>query len=436
MAYTVKCGDVIVVKSQQGKFLTVGRDGVTGANAPAITDHERFFIHDAQGAVTERELEYGESIMLFSQHGSYLLADPTGNVRGGSGNIGAWEKFKLINPEDPSCRTAIPYDGKIALQSDHGKYLAAEANGAARADRTAVGPAEKWTILKGRHVAENQLTLGDTLSLKSYHGLHLVAESTGELNANREGVGDWERFVVQSATGPSRVKQVHYGDVVSLVTAHGKYLGLDENGKPRADRTAIGVPTRWVVSNPSSPRSKAGVYYDDAIALRASNNSYLTAQPDGRTTTDQPNLGPWERWKLKSTRRYLTGGRVQQIIQQQLSGKFAGDFRMYVADGEYYCPSVSDAHEVIRKTLVEHNQYTREKFDCDDFAHILKAEFIKDGYNNGVRRAPHCFGIIWAGNHAFNWMINDDFNLRFIEPQSDGIFYPNEGVSSIYLMTC
>jgi hypothetical protein len=38
------------------------------------------------------------------------------------------------------------------------------------------------------------------------------------------------------------------------------------------------------------------------------------------------------------------------------------------------------------------------------------------------------------GPHAINWMVNDDKKLRFIEPQSDEIFFPRKTDKEIYFM--
>lgn len=50
--------------------------------------------------------------------------------------------------------------------------------------------------------------------------------------------------------------------------------------------------------------------------------------------------------------------------------------------------------------------YVAEEMDCDDFAAILFGKFA---------------GLLWTNVHAFNWFIDENWKLWFIEPQSDKI---------------
>lgn len=114
----------------------------------------------------------------------------------------------------------------IALQSAHGKYVVAESNGAANANRGAIGPWERWALI--RH--------GDgTVSLRSHHGLYLVAESNGTANANRRAIGPWERWRMQS----------HGDGTVSFHSHHGRWLVAESNGGLNANRPNLGPWERF-----------------------------------------------------------------------------------------------------------------------------------------------------------------------------------------------
>ena len=41
------------------------------------------------------------------------------------------------------------------------------------------------------------LASGDSISLKSAHNKYVVAESNGDANADRSAIGSWEKFSVQ-----------------------------------------------------------------------------------------------------------------------------------------------------------------------------------------------------------------------------------------------
>ena len=134
---------------------------------------------------------------------------------------------------------------------------------------------------------------------------------------------------------------------------------------------------------------------------------------------------------------YLKSSHVRAIIEKALSGKLKNGYKLRLGDGKYFCPKQTDAKAIIKASHVDKRRWISERFDCDDFALLLKAEFVKDAYRRGDRRSAHCFGIVWGslpGPHAINWMINKDMKFRFIEPQNDSIFYPRATDKDIYFM--
>jgi hypothetical protein len=138
-----------------------------------------------------------------------------------------------------------------------------------------------------------------------------------------------------------------------------------------------------------------------------------------------------------AAKKYITGTQLRQIVARRLGPKLARHFGMYVADAKYFCTPLKDARQIIRHSAVDRKTWIRDRFDCDDFAHVLKAHFAEAAYRDGRRRASHCFGIVWGllpGPHAINWMVNSDLTLRFVEPQNDKIFLPRRTDRDIYFM--
>lgn len=145
-----------------------------------------------------------------------------------------------------------------------------------------------------------------------------------------------------------------------------------------------------------------------------------------------PGSGP-----ASSEKVFIKSADLRTLIAQQLGNKLASNLSLHLADNEYYCPPLANAKEIISNSEVDRNTWVEEKFDCDDFAHVLKAHFAEAAYQNGERRKPHCFGIVWGllpDNHAINWMVNDDLKLRFVEPQDDRVFRPRSTDKGIYFM--
>jgi hypothetical protein len=136
---------------------------------------------------------------------------------------------------------------------------------------------------------------------------------------------------------------------------------------------------------------------------------------------------------LSGEKTYISHEALEELIEHQLRGKLTKDRTIAIADKKYYCPPLNDAVSIIEVSGVDCKKWARDGFDCDDFAHVLKACFIEAAYAKGDRRLAHCFGIVWMltpdpdKSHALNWMVNDDLKLRFVEPQTGHVIDPQIG---------
>ena len=143
---------------------------------------------------------------------------------------------------------------------------------------------------------------------------------------------------------------------------------------------------------------------------------------------------------MAQQKTFISNKEVRKIVERQLRGKLRTSYKLKWSDKKYYCLSVAEAKDIIRYSSVDKNQWTKEEFDCDDFAYVLKTDFALAAYEDGIRRPPHCFGIVFGktskkSRHAMNWMINDDKKLRFVEPQSDKIYlHKKKKICDISLM--
>ena len=77
-------------------------------------------------------------------------------------------------------------DNLIYFKGAHGKYLVAERDGKANANREVASLYETFEVIKK----------GNGFAFKSYHGKWLVAEKNGALNANRPLALEHETFQV------------------------------------------------------------------------------------------------------------------------------------------------------------------------------------------------------------------------------------------------
>lgn len=117
-------------------------------------------------------------ISLRGAHGKFVVAEPDGRAYANRAAAGPWERFAMLSNAD----------GTVSFRGAHGKYLVAEADGTVNANRNAVGPWEKFALIRNAD---------GTVSFRSAHGKYLVAEPDGRLNANRAQIGPWETFRLQ-----------------------------------------------------------------------------------------------------------------------------------------------------------------------------------------------------------------------------------------------
>ncbi len=87
-----------------------------------------------------------------------------------------------------------------------------------------------------------------------------------------------------------------------------------------------------------------------------------------------------------------------------------------------YTTTLERLETVLKRDWTNRIKYLAEKFDCDDFAHMLSERL---NYYYGLTSVMEVWGNTTAGYHAFNVVVVRDgteFIARLIEPQSDMVF--------------
>ncbi len=225
-----------------------------------------------------------------------------------------------------------------------------------------------------------------------------------------------------------------------------KYIRFDveedkvDSGYPKLIKTGwVGFPDSFASGIDAAilwPNGKAFFFKGDEYIRFDINTDKVDPGYPKSIVDNWPGLG----------RSYITSSEAECIIKNGLNGKTTSNFKLYLGDVTYFCYPLEEAKAVIASTTVDTYNWTAEKFDCDDFAFVLKAEFNKNSYEDKQRRAAACCGMLWGTglhmngtgsepvHHAINWMINDDLKLRFVEPQSDKIYFPSSKDNGIYFM--
>lgn len=105
-------------------------------------------------------------------------------------------------------------------------------------------------------------------------------------------------------------------------------------------------------------------------------------------------------------------------------------------DELYWIPSTKDIRDFLNESHYERLKWTKEMFDCDDFALLFHSYVVRKRYQmlqesklSKKERLPWSIGQSWltkvrgkSWNHAINVALTRDNDVIFIEPQSDEIW--------------
>ena len=125
------------------------------------------------------------------------------------------------------------YTSTVALKSYSGKYVVAESDGTANANRT------KSNLISTGFTVEDRGT--GRISLLSHYGKYLFAVDRNggyTINANRairHGTGQGGVFTVEKQAGGT----------IALKTAHGRYVGTASDGRLMGSRTDASIWERF-----------------------------------------------------------------------------------------------------------------------------------------------------------------------------------------------
>jgi hypothetical protein len=135
-------------------------------------------------------------VTLQSWHGRFLCAEPSGRVVADRIKAAGWERFEpIFTGYGDGGRNIVPGHEYIVFKTHHDTYLSAMENGWVMTS-IKVSKCEKFQYyFTGAGEDGWGLTAGnDYIVLKSCHGKYLTAETTGTVLNDRDKVGPWEKF--------------------------------------------------------------------------------------------------------------------------------------------------------------------------------------------------------------------------------------------------
>jgi len=115
-----------------------------------------------------------------------------------------------------------------------------------------------------------------------------------------------------------------------------------------------------------------------------------------------------ERWQTKKTTS------LSFILRKE-----TGCRQVYIPDRHLDLLRKEDVWTFLFIDRTDKKEYAGEEWDCDDFARELycraKNHFLE---KRGLNAA---FGLLWTQGHGFNFFVDLDRKVWFIEPQTDAV---------------
>ena len=106
---------------------------------------------------------------------------------------------------------------------------------------------------------------------------------------------------------------------------------------------------------------------------------------------------------------------LKRLVRKQTG---AASSRIFISDRHIDLCTDEEIRAFLEKDNTDRKKYIPELFDCEQFSFLLfcnaKEYFAKKGKNCA-------FGIIWTSNHALCLFVNQEMEIKYIEPQSDQI---------------
>lgn len=112
---------------------------------------------------------------------------------------------------------------------------------------------------------------------------------------------------------------------------------------------------------------------------------------------------------------------IKQEEVRALLTPFGG--QLWLSDGTYRLVDTTNLEFFLGLNPVSTRQYYTEKHDCDDFCYELMGDVSDWAPDN-------TFGMVWGNRaidgvgHAWNFFIDENKRVMFVEPQTDQIFAP------------
>ena len=141
-------------------------------------------------------------LVLGSQHGYLSDRKDSGHNARLVNNPFAWEEMHA----NTVCGDNLKWGSVVTIKSKNsGRWLSGAGEGARFVEN--VSQSEKWELLNPNNTSDrNNMHCGDWVAFRNLAtGKYLVSEDHGDVNANRTGIGPWEKWHFRCAGEPNTI---------------------------------------------------------------------------------------------------------------------------------------------------------------------------------------------------------------------------------------
>jgi hypothetical protein len=266
---------------------------------------------------------------------------------------------------------ALRYGDKITIRTTSSHHLR-EIGGSVDAwQNHESGPECVWTILKADAPGSTEpVRYGDAVALRSHVNTYLVAEDSGPINANRGAIGPWERWTLVLPDNSGSRAPLDLTREIGLRSWRGHYLGSNDDGfnggRIYAIHGSLGEWESWVITSktPGTVVSTTGGGPFDADGqfeikrsgdliglLSTRTGRYVSVASDFSVHADSPNFAGAEQFRLEgdylvhgATGRYLRLGDGDNAVMERIFGSLK--YVECAADGSVW--GVNSGDEIYR----------------------------------------------------------------------------------------
>ncbi|RSD36501.1 MAG: hypothetical protein CI952_18 [Methanohalophilus sp.] len=135
----------------------------------------------------------------------------------------------------------------------------------------------------------------------------------------------------------------------------------------------------------------------------------------------------WVKFSHQKFDKRINNSEFRELVREQLDS--LNDITYWLPDGHYKLVHKEHFERWLALNPTDKRKYVKTVHDCDDFESILSGdvnEWDSDLAFGGVWVVYKNSDGDWCG-HAVNFFIDMEYNIWFVEPQTDDIFRPPSG---------